>query len=99
MNLTNEFEPIIDWAEKRGIYKNGNINAQYDKLIEEVEELRNSIVNKDKLEFIDAIGDCIVVLTNLAHLEGVSVEECINTAYNVIKNRKGTMENGTFVKE
>jgi NTP pyrophosphatase (non-canonical NTP hydrolase) len=67
-------------------------------LIEEVEELRNSIVEKDKEEFIDAIGDCVVVLTNLAHLQGISIEECVNSAYNVIKNRQGKMINGSFVK-
>ena len=45
------------------------------------------------------IGDIIVVLTNLAELEGVKVEDCIDIAYNVIAKRKGKMINGTFVKE
>ena len=45
-----------------------------------------------------AIGDMVVVLTNLAHLGGVSIEHCIESAYNEIKNRKGKMKNGTFVK-
>jgi hypothetical protein len=39
------------------------------------------------------------VLTNLAHLEGLTIEQCIASAYNVISNRKGKMENGTFVKQ
>jgi hypothetical protein len=47
---------------------------------------------------IDAIGDIIVVLTNLAAIEEVKIEDCLNSAYNVIKNRKGKMINGTFVK-
>ena len=46
-----------------------------------------------------AIGDMVVVLTNLAHLNAMSIEECIHSAYNEIKNRKGKMQNGTFVKE
>ena len=47
---------------------------------------------------IDAIGDMVVVLTNLAHLNNVNIETCIASAYNEIKNRKGKMINGTFVK-
>ena len=50
-------------------------------------------------EFVDAIGDMVVVLTNLAHLGGHKIEECIDAAYTQIANRKGKMENGTFVKE
>ena len=97
--MENVFDLIRDWAKERGIFEKGTVESQYDKLIEEVEELRNSIIDKDKLEFIDAIGDCVVVLTNLAHLGGVSIEECTYSAYNEIKNRKGKMQNGSFVKE
>ena len=50
-------------------------------------------------EIVDAIGDMVVVLTNLAHLEGVRIEHCIESAYNVIKHRNGSMKRGTFVKE
>ena len=48
---------------------------------------------------VDAIGDIVVVLTNLAHLEGFKIEECIESAYEVINKRTGKMENGTFVKD
>ena len=41
----------------------------------------------------------VVVLTNLAVLEGMQIENCIESAYNEIANRKGKMENGTFVKQ
>jgi hypothetical protein len=50
-------------------------------------------------EFVDAVGDCVVVLTNLAAIKGMKIEDCINSAYEEIKNRKGTMVAGTFVKE
>ena len=46
----------------------------------------------------DAIGDCVVVLTIMAALEGMTIEECINSAYNEIKSRTGEMKNGVFVK-
>ena len=51
------------------------------------------------MEIMDAIGDMVVVLTNLAHLEDTTIESCIAQAYNEIKNRKGSMINGTFVKD
>lgn len=99
MKLTNEFQPIRDWAQERGIYDKGDAKTQYIKLQEEAGELAKSILKNDHEEFVDAIGDCVVVLTNLAKLKGYTIEECINSAYNQIANRKGEMKNGTFVKE
>ena len=99
MQLRNEFEPIRDWAKKRGIYEKGTVRGQFEKLLEEVDELNQAILEKDKRELIDAVGDCVVVLTNLSELAGVKIEDCINIAYNEIKNRKGKMINGTFVKD
>jgi NTP pyrophosphatase (non-canonical NTP hydrolase) len=95
---SNRFKDIRSWAEERGIYTKGDPKTQYVKLIEEVGELAKAILKDDKKEQIDAIGDSIVVLTNLAHLLGFKVEDCIDAAYNEIKNRKGSMQNGTFVK-
>lgn len=95
----NVYDLIRQWADERGIYKNGDVKTQYVKLIEESGELAKAILKNDKEEFIDAIGDMIVVLTNLAALEGLKVEDCIASAYSVIKNRQGKMENGTFVKQ
>ena len=99
MNLTNEFQSIRDWAEQKGIYEKGNIITQFVKLQEESGELAKSILKNDNEEFIDAIGDCVVVLTNLAKLKGYKIEDCINSAYNVISKRTGKMQNGTFVKD
>ena len=99
MQLKNEFEPIRDWAKERGIYEKGTVRGQFEKLLEEVEELNQAILEKDKKELIDAVGDCVVVLTNLSELAGVKIEDCINIAYKVIKNRQGVMKNGTFVKD
>jgi len=99
MVLTNEFEPIRQWAEERGLYAKGDAKTQYIKLQEEAGELAKAILKADEKEFIDAIGDCVVVLTNLAALKGVTIEHCINSAYQEIANRKGKMVGGTFVKE
>lgn len=98
MNLQNEFESIRIWAFERGIYKKGDPKTQFLKLQEEAGELSKAILKDDKEEIIDAIGDCVVVLTNLSALCGVRIEDCINSAYDVISRRKGSMINGTFVK-
>ena len=99
MKLTNEFEPIREWAENKGIYAKGDAKTQFVKLSEEMGELAMSILKNDPEEFMDAIGDCVVVLTNLAHLNGVKIEDCINGSYDVIAKRTGKMVNGTFVKD
>jgi len=95
----SHFDLIRSWAAERGIYDKGNVKTQYVKLMEESGELAKAILKQDKPELIDAIGDMIVVLTNLAHLAGVKVENCIASAYSEIKDRKGSMSNGTFVKQ
>jgi len=94
----NVYDLIRQWATERGIYERGDSKTQYVKLMEESGELARAILKRDKPEIKDAIGDMIVVLTNLAHLEGFNIEDCVTSAYDVIKNRKGQMENGTFVK-
>ena len=93
------FESIRSWAEERGIYAEGDSKTQLIKLQEEMGELAKATLENDKPEVIDAIGDMVVVLTNLAHLNGVHIETCIAEAYNVIAKRKGKMINGTFVKD
>ena len=93
------FENIRQWAEERGLYDKGNSHTQYVKLQEEAGELAKALLENDKPEIIDAIGYMVVVLTNLAHLQGVHIETCIAEAYKVISKRKGKMINGTFVKD
>tara|TARA_B100000963_G_scaffold295214_1_gene266070 strand:+ start:544 stop:1377 length:834 start_codon:yes stop_codon:yes gene_type:complete len=95
---TDRFQLIRDWAMERGLYNEGDTKTQYCKLMEEAGELGRAILKKDNEEFVDAIGDMVVVLTNLAHLGGVSIEHCIDSAYKEIKGRSGKMINGTFVK-
>ena len=93
------FNKIRTWAHDRGLYEKGNTMTQYVKLQEEAGELAKALLKDDQPEVIDAIGDMVVVLTNLAHQRGVHIETCINTAYQVINKRTGKMINGTFVKD
>ena len=100
-SITNgdRFELIRDWARSRGLYDKGNSHTQYVKLQEEAGELAKALLKNDKPEVVDAIGDMVVVLTNLAHLQGVTIENCVDSAYKVISKRTGKMINGTFVKD
>ena len=98
-DAASRFELIRQWAHVRGIYDKGDSNTQYVKLMEEAGELGRAILKDDNPEFRDAIGDIVVVLTNLAHMGGTTIEDCIDSAYKVIAQRKGKMINGTFVKQ
>jgi len=98
-NKVNHFDLIRTWAEERGLYNEGDPKTQTLKLMEEAGEICRAVLKKDEPEIIDGIGDCVVVLTNLAHLCDTSIEECIKAAYNEIKGRSGKMVNGTFKKD
>jgi NTP pyrophosphatase (non-canonical NTP hydrolase) len=95
----HDFDKIRTWAEEKGILDKGDLKTQLIKLYEEAGELSQSILKDNREDTIDAIGDCVVVLTNLAELAGVRIEDCISTAYDEISNRTGKMINGTFVKD
>jgi len=95
----SHFDLIRQWAEERGLYKHGDTKTQALKLVEEMGEICRAILKENYEEVTDGIGDCVVVLTNLAELHGVSIEDCIEEAYHEIKNRKGKMDNGTFKKD
>jgi len=96
---SNRFDLIRLWADERGLYDKGDTKTQYLKLIEEAGELGRAILKNDRDEFVDAIGDMVVVLTNLAELGDTSIEHCTDSAYEVISRRTGKMVNGTFVKD
>ena len=93
------FDCIRDWAKERGLYDKGDPRTQYIKLMEETGEIGRALLKEDTNEIVDGIGDAVVVLTNLAELVGVPIEECIQAAYDVISKRTGKMVNGTFVKD
>ena len=86
------------WGIDRGIIQNSTNQAQMVKLMEEVGELASDIAKQRPVA--DSIGDCIVVLNNIAHINGLSLNTCWNQAYDEIKSRKGYLnDKGVFVKE
>jgi NTP pyrophosphatase (non-canonical NTP hydrolase) len=98
-NVVFYFDMIRDWAEDKGIYESGDPKTQYIKLMEEAGEVGRAILKEDLPEIKDGIGDMVVVLTNLAELCGLTIEECVESAYDIISKRTGKMKNGTFVKD
>ena len=95
----SQFDLIRAWANERGLYKGGDTKTQSLKLVEEVGEICRAILKDNHSDIEDGIGDAVVVLTNLAELQGTSIEACIDRAYNEIKDRTGKMDNGTFKKD
>ena len=75
------------------------MKSQFVKLMEEAGELANAIGKKNDIEFSDAIGDMFVVLTIMALQNGMMIEDCINEAWQQIRDRKGKMVDGIFIKE
>ena len=95
----SHFDLIREWADERGLYDKGDPKTQTLKLMEEAGEICRAVLKDKRDDVIDGIGDCVVVLTNLAKLAGTTIEECIDAAYNEIKDRTGKMDNGTFKKD
>lgn len=93
---------IQKWANVRGIggRKDTLIEKwpQYEKVKEEVDEIGRALVHGDEAELIDAIGDTVVTLVILAEQNGLDIAACTLAAYNVIKDRKGKLVDGKFVK-
>jgi len=93
------FDNIRQWAHDRNLIDGSTSDKQMLKLGEEYGELCAALARGDTVEITDAIGDMVVVLTILAHQCGFFIEHCIDDAYNEIKDRKGRMVDGVFVKD
>lgn len=89
---------IRQWAHDRNLLAGSDTKSQFVKLMEEAGELAAAIARSDQDEFEDAIGDMFVVLTIMAAQNGVEIEECIARAWSEIKDRKGRMVDGIWVK-
>jgi NTP pyrophosphatase (non-canonical NTP hydrolase) len=90
---------VLKWADERGLLKAENAPRQMLKLMEEVGELSGAMAKNKQGDIVDAIGDIQVVLIILSKQLGYDYEQCLIDAYNVIKERKGKLINGVFVKD
>lgn len=99
MDRLNELIDLCtSWSSNRGIFTNGTLQSQTLKLVSEVGELADNVAKRR--DIADDIGDCLVVLNNLAVMSELTLEECLEVAYLDIKDRKGYMNGaGVFIKE
>jgi len=90
---------VEQWAEEKGILSKATPIKQAMKTQEEVNELCNAILDDNRDEIKDAIGDIMVTLIIQCKMQGMDLQDCLESAYNVIKNRTGKMVDGMFVKD
>ena len=90
---------VAEWAEERNLIEGSTPRLQMTKLFEECEELSHALQDDDLSETIDAIGDIQVVLAVICAQLGLNIDECREVAWNEIKDRRGKMIDGVFVKE
>ena len=91
---------VIRWSEARKIIPNSTPLAQAFKAVEEINELVDALRDGSNIDAIDAVGDTVVCLINVCALLDVNLEDCLEAAYEQIKDRKGSMNaDGIFVKE
>jgi len=90
-------EMITQWHHDRNLIEGSTDKDQFCKLMQEAGELSDSICKGKDVS--DDIGDMIVVLINIAERNGLSISKCLAKAWDDIKDRKGRMINGVFVKE
>lgn len=92
-------DAVEQWAEEKGILEKATPIKQALKTQEEVLELQNAIVDDDREEIQDALGDILVTIIIQAKMQGLDLLDCLQSAYDVISKRTGTMKNGQFVKD
>lgn len=99
MDMNRLISNIEGWAEDRNLITGATCKDQMLKMTEEVGELAAGIARKNEAKTMDAIGDCVVVLTILAAQLGTSLHACVDQAWEEIKDRRGRMVDGIFIKE
>lgn len=97
MTLDQYEKMIVQWHRDRNLIDGATDKDQVCKLIQEVGELSSSVCEQTSVA--DDIGDCIVVLINIAERNGLTLDDCLSTAWDDIKDRRGRMVDGIFIKE
>lgn len=93
------FDNIRKWFDEKELIKQENAPKQMMKVVEELGELSSAIIKGKRDEEIDAFGDVMITLLGLSYMRNVSLMACTRSAYEVIKNRRGKVVNGSFIKE
>lgn len=90
---------VIGWADDKNLIDKEKSTKQMLKVMEEVGETASALAKGDKDELIDGIGDVFVTLIILAAQNGLKPEDCLQSAWDEIKNRTGKTVNGVFIKD
>jgi len=99
-HMRDLIDAVEQWARDRCIIPNSTPQAQLLKSMSEMGELADATLKNDRPEIIDGIGDVLVTLILYAALQGLDVEACLTSAYDEIKDRRGTLTpEGVFLKE
>lgn len=96
--MKNLIHKVEEWSIEKNLHL-AKPDRQALKFFEEAGEIAAALLRSDKEALKDGIGDTVVTLIILAQQQGWTLEECLQYAYDEIKNRKGKTINGTFVKE
>jgi NTP pyrophosphatase (non-canonical NTP hydrolase) len=99
MNLDQLSDKVIEWAYDRGILEKENAPKQMLKVLEEVGETAGALLKSNEAGIKDGIGDSFVTLIILARQLGLTPEECLESAWNEIKDRTGKKVDGIFIKD
>ena len=90
---------VLLWADERNILSESDSGIQLLKCAEEFGELAGAVLRGKREKVIDGFGDMLVTLIIAARLENIDIVHCLEYAYRQIKDRKGRIINGNFVKE
>jgi len=99
VNKDELINAVEDWAVNKGLTNKASSHAQLCKLLEESGELAAGVLKQNEALIEDSLGDVLVVLIILSKQLGKDLFECLELAYGEIKDRKGKMVDGSFVKE
>lgn len=97
--MENTIKNVIQWASDKNLLKKENSYAQMAKVTEEVGETASALLKGDMFKLQDGIGDVVVTLIILAEQNSLTLEQCLESAWLEISNRKGKTEGGVFRKE
>lgn len=98
MTFDNLIDSVSQWADDKNILKKENAPKQLLKVLEEVGETAGALLKNKEAEIKDGIGDSFVTLIILSKQLGLEPAECLEAAWNEIKDRTGKTENGVFIK-
>lgn len=98
MSLIKLEQQVREWATDKGLHK-AESSKQFLKVTEEVGEVAAALARNDMYELKDGIGDVVVTLIILGMQNGMTLEECLQKAYNEIADRKGKIVDGVFIKD